>query len=144
MYSERCRFSSRCVTGMAMHWLQRCCRQVARIAAGSGLSSLPHPMPIPILGRTRPSLRWERISVSHSIATAASPTAANDVGSWQILLRKSVTSTVGGLLNAPHHLPLVGQRHSTRADIGHGLRKTRIDLVVVERSALRAGEGSAR
>src|SRR5262249_13795787 len=39
-------------------------------------------MPIPILGRTRPSLRWERISVSHSIATAASPTAANDVGSW--------------------------------------------------------------
>src|SRR5262245_63644607 len=52
------------------------------IAAGSGLSSLPHPMPIPILGRTRPSLRWERISVSHSIATAAFPTAANDVGSW--------------------------------------------------------------
>jgi hypothetical protein len=30
-------------------------------------------------------------------------------------------------LNAPHHLPLVGQRHSTRADIGRGLRKTRID-----------------
>src|SRR6266567_4055998 len=36
---------------------------------------------IPILSRTRPSLRWERISVSHSIATAAFPTAANDVGS---------------------------------------------------------------
>jgi hypothetical protein len=34
-------------------------------------------MPILILSRTRPSLRWERISVSHSIATAASPTAAN-------------------------------------------------------------------
>jgi hypothetical protein len=50
-------------------------------------------MPIPILGRTRPSLRWERISVSHSIATAASPTAANDVGSWQILLQKSAIRT---------------------------------------------------
>src|SRR5436190_21179115 len=46
-------------------------------------------MPIPILGRTRPSLRWERISVSHSIATAASPTAANDVGSWPRLCEKS-------------------------------------------------------
>jgi hypothetical protein len=30
----------------------------ARIAAGSGSSSLPHPMPILILSRTRPSLRW--------------------------------------------------------------------------------------
>src|SRR5262245_51692038 len=50
------------------------------IAAGSRSSSLPHPMPILILSRTRPSLRWERISVSHSIATAASPTAANNVG----------------------------------------------------------------
>jgi len=50
-----------------------------------------------------------------------------DVAKVPILLRKSVTSTVGGLLNAPHHLPLVQQRHSTRADIGHGLRKTRID-----------------
>jgi hypothetical protein len=37
-----------------------------------------------ILSRTRLSLRWERISVSHSIATAASPTAANDVGSWTV------------------------------------------------------------
>ena len=62
-----------------------------------------------------------------------------------ILLRKSVTSIVGGLLNAPHHLPLVGQRHSTRADIGARITqdKDRL-LVVVERSALRAGEGSAR
>jgi hypothetical protein len=35
-------------------------------------------MPILILSRTRPSLHWERISVSHSIATAASPTAAKE------------------------------------------------------------------
>src|SRR5688572_29399929 len=46
----------------------------------SGSSSLPHPMPILILERTRPLRRWERISVSHSIATAASPTAASDIG----------------------------------------------------------------
>src|SRR6266850_3803455 len=57
MYSERCRFSSRCATGRVKHWLQRCCHRVARIAAGSGSSSLPHPMPILILSRMRPSLR---------------------------------------------------------------------------------------
>ena len=51
---------------------------------GFRITSLPHPMPILILSRTRLSLRWERISVSHSIATAASPTAANDVGSWTV------------------------------------------------------------
>src|SRR5207245_1497620 len=64
----------------------RCCHRVARIAAGSGSSSLPHPMPILILSRKRPSLRWERISVSHSIATAASPTAAKEPDKYRCLI----------------------------------------------------------
>src|SRR5262245_621322 len=56
---------------------QRCCRQVARIAAGSGLSSLPHPLADPYPGQDAAiAARWEPILVSHSIATAASPTAA--------------------------------------------------------------------
>src|SRR5215510_13251811 len=56
------------------------------IAAGSRSSSLPHPMPILILSRTRPSLHWERISVSHSIATAASPTAAKEPDKYRRLI----------------------------------------------------------
>jgi dihydrofolate reductase len=47
---------------------------------------LAHPMPILILSRTRPSLRWERISVSHSIATAASPTAAKEPDKYRYLI----------------------------------------------------------
>jgi hypothetical protein len=45
---------------------------------GFRIISVPHPMPILILSRARPSLRWQRISVSHSIATAASPTAGKE------------------------------------------------------------------
>src|SRR5260370_29709108 len=96
-YSERGRCCSRCATGRAMHWLQRCCRRVARLAAGSASSSLPHPMPILILSRTRPSLRWERISVSHSIATAASPTAAKDGGSWTFSRRSTASAVMSDL-----------------------------------------------
>src|SRR5256885_16768290 len=70
---------------------------VARTAPGSGSSSLPHPMPILILSRTRPSLHWERISVSHSIATAASPTAANDVGSWTLSRRSTASAVMSDL-----------------------------------------------
>src|SRR5882672_268151 len=54
-------------------------------------------MPILILSRTRPSLRWERISVSHSIATAASPTAANDVGSWTVSRRSTASAVMSDL-----------------------------------------------
>src|SRR4029077_5090022 len=43
-------------------------------------------MPTLILSRTRPSLRWERISVSHSIATAASPTAAKEPDKYRCLI----------------------------------------------------------
>src|SRR5438046_10611607 len=43
-------------------------------------------MPILILSRKRPSLRWERISVSHSIATAASPTAAKEPDKYRCLI----------------------------------------------------------
>lgn len=43
-------------------------------------------MSILILSRTRPSLRWERISVSHSIATAASPTAAKKSDNYRCLI----------------------------------------------------------
>src|SRR5213596_334924 len=53
---------------------------------GSGSSSLPHPMPILILSRKQPSLSWERISVSHSIATAASPTAAKEPNKYRCLI----------------------------------------------------------
>src|SRR5215475_9483071 len=43
-------------------------------------------MPILILSRTRPSLHWERISVSHSSATAASPTAAKEPDKYRRLI----------------------------------------------------------
>jgi len=47
---------------------------------------LPHPTPILILSTARPSLRWERISVSHSIATAVSPTTAKEPNTYRYLI----------------------------------------------------------
>jgi hypothetical protein len=53
---------------------------------GFRIISVPHPMPILILNRARPTLRWQRISVSHSIATAASPTAAKEPDKYRYLI----------------------------------------------------------
>jgi uncharacterized protein (UPF0371 family) len=48
--------------------------------------------PILILSRTQPSLHWERISVSHSIAIAASPTAAREFDKYRRLRGADVGS----------------------------------------------------
>src|SRR3954470_17425234 len=60
-------------------------------------------MPILILSRTRPSLHWERISVSHSIATAASPTAAKEPDKYRRLI---------GAMSA--HGPFSDMRHAPK------------------------------
>src|SRR6266481_5958216 len=74
-------------------------------------------MPL-FLSRTRPSLRWERISVSHSIATAASPTAANDVGSWT-LSRRSTASAVMSDLGRTADCSCSGRAFRLMTHIGH-------------------------
>src|SRR5580704_11292336 len=66
-------------------------------------------MPTLILSRTRPSLRWERISVSHSIATAASPTAAKEPDKYRWLI---------GAMSA--HVQVFGRRHDEAI---HALRR---------------------
>jgi hypothetical protein len=72
-------------------------------------------MPILILSRTRPSLRWERISVSNSIATAASLTAAER---QQLMalgpLQRAIAQRFSALarlrhVDGPRQCPLMGK-----------------------------------
>src|SRR5256885_15297909 len=70
-------------------------------------------MPILILSRKRPSLRWERISVSHSIAPAASPTAAKEPDKYRRLI---------GAMSA--HGPFSDMRHAPKDFELRGVSRT--------------------
>src|SRR5215472_9829806 len=84
-------------------------------------------MPILILSRTRPSLRWERISVSRSIATAASPTAAKEPDKHRCLI---------GAMSAHGRSPRPQSSGSSAAGKVERLRGLQIDGVLKPRRLL--------